>query len=99
MSNKVRNGAFTVENGNRTGYDTMPSRAIGHLFYNRTSRELMVIFVTGRRYVYTDVPADIYEAFKTAESRGAFFNHAIRDHYACREVTGRSDAERQRRSG
>jgi KTSC domain len=85
--------------GTSADVDAMPSRAIGHLFYDHSSRELTVIFVTERRYVYADVPPDIYKAFKIAESRGTFFNHAIRDHYACREVTRRSDAKRQRRSG
>jgi hypothetical protein len=47
-----------------------------------------VTFVTGRRYVYDDVPSEVFDAFKTAPSRGAFFNHEIRDRYAFREVTG-----------
>jgi hypothetical protein len=69
----------------------MPSTAIRHFFYDFTKRELRVIFVTGRHYTYADVPPEVFEAFKTAESRGAFFNHEIRDRYAFREATrGRS---------
>jgi hypothetical protein len=50
-----------------------------------------VTFVSGRRYVYAEVPPDVFDAFKTASSRGAFFNYEIRDRYAFREVTrGRS---------
>jgi hypothetical protein len=67
----------------------MPSTAIRNLFYVPAKRELWVTFVTGRRYVYADVPVDIFDAFKTASSRGAFFNHEIRDRYAFREVTHR----------
>jgi KTSC domain len=74
----------------------MPSRAIRTLFYVPAKRELWVTFVTGRRYVYTDVPADVFEAFKTASSRGAFFNHEIRDRYAFREVTRGRPAQRIR---
>jgi hypothetical protein len=66
----------------------MPSTAIRTLFYEPAKRELWVTFVTGRRYVYTDVPSDVFDAFTTAPSRGAFFNHEIRDRYAFREVTG-----------
>jgi KTSC domain-containing protein len=77
----------------------MPSTAIRSLFYDPARRELSVTFVTGRRYVYAGVPSEVFEAFKTAESRGAFFNHVIRDHYDYREVTRSSDAERQRRGG
>ena len=68
----------------------MPSTAIRSLFYHSASAN-WVTFVTGRRYVYADVPADVFEAFKNAPSRGAFFNREIRDRYAFREVThGRS---------
>ena len=73
----------------------MPSTAIRSLFYDATKREVWVTFVTGRRYVYADVPSEVFEAFKTAESRGAFFNREIRDRYAYREVRRRSDAYRE----
>ena len=65
----------------------MPSTAIRSLFYDPAKRELWVTFVTGRRYVYSDVRSDVFDAFKTASSRGAFFNREIRDRYAFREVT------------
>jgi KTSC domain-containing protein len=65
----------------------MPSTAIRNLFYDPAKRELRVTFVGGRRYAYDAVPPDIYDAFKTAPSRGRFFNHKIRDHYAFREIT------------
>jgi hypothetical protein len=69
----------------------MPSTASRHFCYDSTRRELRVVFMTGRHYAYADVPLDVFEAFKTAPSRGAFFNHEIRDRYAYREVTrGRS---------
>jgi hypothetical protein len=69
----------------------MPSTAIRNLFYVPAKRELWVTFVTGRRYVYADVPPDVFDAFQTASSRGAFFNHEIRDCYAYCEVRrGRS---------
>ncbi len=73
----------------------MPSTAIRSLFYDPARSELWVTFVTGRRYVYADVPSDVFEAFRTAESRGAFFNHEIRDRYEYREVRRRSDAYRE----
>jgi hypothetical protein len=66
----------------------MPSTAIRSYFYDPAQRQLWVTFVTGRRYVYDDVPSDVFDALKTAPSRGVFFNHEIRDRYAFREVTG-----------
>jgi hypothetical protein len=65
----------------------MPSSAIRNLFYVPAKRELWVTFVSGRRYVYAEFPADVFDAFKTAPSRGTFFNREIRDRYAYREVT------------
>ena len=72
----------------------MPSTAIRHLSYDSTRRELSVRFVSGRRYVYADVPPEVFEAFSNAASRGAFFNHEIRDRYAYREVRPLSGAYR-----
>ena len=64
----------------------MRSTAISHLAYDTVKRELKVKFVTGRRYVYADVPSDVFDAIRIAPSRGAFFNHDIRDTYECREI-------------
>jgi hypothetical protein len=65
----------------------MPSTAIRNLFYDPAKRELRVTFVSGRRYAYDAVPPDVFDAFKSAPSRGTFFNHEIRDRYAFREIT------------
>lgn len=61
------------------------SSAIRHLHYAPETRELSVWFgPEGRRYIYTGVPPDLYDAFRKAPSRGRFFNAAIRGRYACR---------------
>ncbi|WP_328516579.1 KTSC domain-containing protein [Tardiphaga alba] len=57
---------------------------------------MRVTFTSGRRYAYAQVPPHVHAAFSTAPSRGAFFNHCIRDRFAYREIE-RSDADRQRR--
>jgi hypothetical protein len=70
----------------------MPSTAIRNFFYDPAERQLWVTFVTSRRYVYNDVPPDVFDGFSAAFSKGTFFNHEIRDRYAFREVTrGRSE--------
>jgi hypothetical protein len=69
----------------------MPSTAIRSHSYDSESSKLTVTFVTGRRYIYDDVPRDVADAFKAAFSRGTFFNRHIRDHYGYREVS-REDA-------
>jgi lysyl-tRNA synthetase class 2 len=48
---------------------------------------LTVTFVTGRMYVYQDVPPHVVADFDAAMSKGGFFNAYIRDRYHYREVT------------
>ena len=64
----------------------MPSTVIRNYSYDPGTRELKITFVTGRRYVYDDVPQDVADAFKAAFSRGTFFNQHIRDNYGYREI-------------
>ena len=64
----------------------MPSTAIRHLDYDAATRALTVTFVTGRRYVYAQVPPEVFTAFATAPSKGAFFNAEIRDAYEYYEL-------------
>jgi lysyl-tRNA synthetase class 2 len=65
----------------------MPSTVIRRFHYRPQRRELQILFVTGRIYIYCDVPEEEVEAFRTASSKGRYFNTHIRDHYAFREVT------------
>jgi hypothetical protein len=51
------------------------------------TRELKVTFVSGRLYVYEDVPPEVAAAFRNARSKGTFFNHEIRDRYVYRDIT------------
>ncbi|MGB3447144.1 MAG: KTSC domain-containing protein [Xanthobacteraceae bacterium] len=64
----------------------MPSTAIHDFSYEAASHRLTITFVSGRRYVYDDVPSDVFDAFTRADSRGGFFNRDIRDRYRYREV-------------
>ena len=64
----------------------MPSTVIKHFDYRPQARELDILFVTGRRYLYADVPPAAAEAFRAAFSKGSYFNRHIRDRYACREL-------------
>jgi lysyl-tRNA synthetase class 2 len=59
----------------------MPSSVIRAYRYNPESRDLLVVFQTGKRYVYRKVPPETHEALKAAFSKGYFFNRHIRDHF------------------
>jgi hypothetical protein len=63
----------------------MPSSVIRSFDYRPDARELEVLFTTGRRYVYSEVPPEEVAAFREAFSKGRYFNAHIRDHYRYRE--------------
>ena len=65
----------------------MPSSVIRRFVYDQTEHALWVEFTTGRRYVYEDVPEEIATTFRTAFSKGVYFNSRIRDNFRYREVT------------
>ena len=64
----------------------MPSTVIRRFDYRPASRELEVLFVTGRRYLYAGVPPDEAQRFCEAFSKGRHFNAYIRDRYKFREL-------------
>ena len=65
----------------------MPSSVIEDYDYDADARELEITFVTGRVYVYSRVPEDVFEGFLAASSKGEFFNAHIRNDYPYREIT------------
>ena len=70
----------------------MPSTVIRRFDYSPQTRELSVEFVTGRRYVYLDVPEEAASAMRTAFAKGRYFNAHIRDCYRFREIRDGDDA-------
>lgn len=65
----------------------MPSSVIGFHRYDARKRTLLIVFTSGRRYVYAQVPPEIATAFDAADSKGAFFNTQIRDRFDYTEIT------------
>jgi hypothetical protein len=63
----------------------MPSTVIRSIAYRPESRELDVLFTTGRRYLFHDVPPEAAEAFRQARIKGRHFNSRIRGRYSFRE--------------
>ena len=60
----------------------MPSSLIRAIAYDANSRVLSVWFMTTPdRYDYRGVPADTYASFRSAFSKGQFFNKAIRGRF------------------
>jgi KTSC domain len=57
----------------------MTLRSVG---YDPRQRILELEFTSGAVYQYLDVPATVHWALMTAESKGRYFNHEIRDDYS-----------------
>jgi hypothetical protein len=64
----------------------MPSSVIRRFAYCPDSCELWVEFTTGRRYVYSHVPREVADTFRSAFAKGVYFNTRIRDRYPYREM-------------
>ena len=64
----------------------MPSSVIRRFVYDPSQEKLWVEFTTGRKYVYSDVPEEVANAFRSAFSKGVYFNTRIRDSFECREI-------------
>jgi len=58
------------------------SSAIASVGYEPRSRILEVEFPSGNVYRYFDVPYSIYEDFRTADSKGRWFNQEVRDRFS-----------------
>lgn len=66
----------------------MPSSVIRRFDYLPDRRELVVEFTTGRRYLYSTVPAEAADALRSAFAKGVHFNRHIRGRFDCRELLG-----------
>jgi hypothetical protein len=64
----------------------MPSTVIRSFDYSPDSQELSVEFITGRRYIYEEVPENVVEALRSAFGKGIYFNSRIRGRFRFREV-------------
>lgn len=65
------------------------SSVIRGAWYLSERHELDLTFTSGRRYIYSDVPMDVAEAFRDALSKGRFYNAEIRNRFPCRRVDER----------
>jgi hypothetical protein len=59
----------------------MPSSVIRRFWYDPAHHKMDVLFVSGKRYRYHDVPEETYQSMKRAFSKGEFFNDHIRDRF------------------
>lgn len=62
------------------------SSNIDRVGYNPVTSHLLVVFKSGKRYLYQGVPESVYKELMAAESHGKFFNKYIRTAFAFTEL-------------
>ena len=70
----------------------MPSTVIRRFDYRAEAHELDILFTTGRRYVYHDVPPEAADALRAAFAKGVHFNRRIRGRYRFTELESEAQA-------
>lgn len=68
----------------------MPSSVIRGWKYDEDEQRLDILFVSGKRYSYHDVPPRVAQGMREAFSKGSYFNRRIRDHFAFTEHRARA---------
>jgi hypothetical protein len=69
----------------------MPSTVIRSFNYDPLAKELEIVFQSGRRYIYEEVPEEVFSAMKAAFAKGEFFNARIRDQFPFRRENGKGE--------
>jgi KTSC domain len=64
----------------------MPSSVIANMMYEPGSSTLRVRFLSGAVYEYKKVPVTVYDAMKTAFSKGTFLNKYIKGNYPFKKI-------------
>jgi hypothetical protein len=59
----------------------MPSSVIHSFDYDLRRRELLIVFQSGRRYLYQNVPPETFAGLQGSASKGDFFNAHIREQF------------------
>jgi hypothetical protein len=63
----------------------MPSTVIRSFRYDEATQTLLIVFQSGRRYRYRNVPAETVEDMRAAYAKGEFFNAHIRGRFEYEE--------------
>jgi hypothetical protein len=76
---------FAMAEG-EAGTDAKSQAILSHS-YDAETKVLTLVFERGT-YTYADVPAEVYESFKSSESLGTFYRDEIKGKYTSSKVEG-----------
>jgi hypothetical protein len=77
QSEKISGGTITV---------LVESSNIGAASYHTHDKTLLVTFKNNRKYLYLEVPWEVFTKFRMAESQGKFFSAHILKKYSYQEI-------------
>lgn len=60
---------------------TPQSSNVAGFSYDEAAQVLTVEFNSGSRYDYYDVPENVFEGMKSADSKGRYLNTEVKGHY------------------
>ena len=60
---------------------SLDSSNLSRIRYDKNSEILVIEFHGGRKYQYFDVPIQVFEGLKNADSYGKYFNEHIKGNY------------------
>ena len=61
----------------------LSSSMIDRICYDDGERSLDIWFRETGRYVYYDVPAEVYDGLRAAPSAGRYFNESVKGRFRC----------------
>lgn len=69
-------------------FETVKSSMLHRVRYDRKNKFLDVVFRTGEKYRYLDVPPDEHDRLMNAKSHGKYMQAHIIDHYEVMKLEG-----------
>ncbi|MDR6405722.1 MULTISPECIES: KTSC domain-containing protein [Chryseobacterium] len=64
----------------------MPSSVVNNYIYFPETEILRIIYQSGAVYDYLRVPTEIFDRFRTAQSKGRFLNYVIKPKFKYKKV-------------
>lgn len=81
----VINDDFSTESAEKVS--TPDSSAFTEIGYIRSEETLVVTFRnTGYSYAYYGVPVSVWNKFRSADSKGSYYNSDIKGNYKCEKI-------------
>ena len=67
-------------------FQKVNSSSISELGYDEETKEMIILFMNGIKYLYKDFPIEVYKNLLFADSKGAYFSRYIRPLYKQQKI-------------